>query len=165
MDSEFPRSSESINSRVELIRQLKIDKLMNKNRQQDRPFRTMIEVITQHNLGNSGAHRKSRETVKQDGASKDICILEQIFKLQEDPRFNVIYNPSMKRYEIPLPLNLQDINKEHRHSSRSLSSNSKFTVNLLESHFDIRKNKLQRAESHPLLLQRNISVEGQQSYQ
>ncbi|XP_077979165.1 putative ubiquitin carboxyl-terminal hydrolase MINDY-4 [Glandiceps talaboti] len=45
MDSEFPRTKDSISNRVQLAKELSIEKLLKRNKEQEIPYRTMLEVI------------------------------------------------------------------------------------------------------------------------
>ncbi|CAH1789565.1 unnamed protein product [Owenia fusiformis] len=50
LDNESPRSEQSISNRPTLMKELHLEKLMKRNKEEGQPFRTMIEVMTKHFL-------------------------------------------------------------------------------------------------------------------
>ncbi|XP_052245400.1 probable ubiquitin carboxyl-terminal hydrolase MINDY-4 isoform X2 [Dreissena polymorpha] len=50
LDEELPRDADSISNRQQLVKELHIEKIMKKNKEQSQPLKAMLEVITQHLL-------------------------------------------------------------------------------------------------------------------
>eukprot|EP00795_Rhopilema_esculentum_P008431 gene8431-14412_t len=80
LDDEFPRNEDSIRNRVILAKELRIEKLIRLNKEQDTPFRTMIEVMVKHFIEEKRGRASSRqntvsddrnERTKQQSISKD----------------------------------------------------------------------------------------------
>ncbi|XP_022080106.1 probable ubiquitin carboxyl-terminal hydrolase MINDY-4 [Acanthaster planci] len=92
MDQELPRTDSSISNRVQLAREVHIEKLLKKNKEQAEPLRSMIEIITKyflekalcssgktevvpiHGLQNSSPSSfsmKSRDTTSHTGKDSD----------------------------------------------------------------------------------------------
>ncbi|XP_006816566.1 putative ubiquitin carboxyl-terminal hydrolase MINDY-4 [Saccoglossus kowalevskii] len=74
MDKEFPRTRDSISNRVQLAKELNIEKLLKRNKEQEMPLRTMLEVIAKHLLDkrvnkSSSASNLSESTVKEQRPS------------------------------------------------------------------------------------------------
>lgn len=54
LDEEFPREEGSVSNRQQLVKELHLEKLMKRNKEQDRPLKAMIEVIAQYLLLTKG---------------------------------------------------------------------------------------------------------------
>ncbi|KAL2089975.1 hypothetical protein ACEWY4_014663 [Coilia grayii] len=62
MDEEFPRSSSSINSREDLRRLLHLEGLYKKNKVQEVPFKTLLELIVWHRTEESGSTKRKQHS-------------------------------------------------------------------------------------------------------
>ncbi|XP_033127189.1 probable ubiquitin carboxyl-terminal hydrolase MINDY-4 isoform X2 [Anneissia japonica] len=67
MDSELPRNDYSINNRAQLAKEIHISNLMKRNKEQDEPLRSMVEIMTKfflekHNKNNSSVPMNSSST-------------------------------------------------------------------------------------------------------
>ncbi|XP_060086073.1 probable ubiquitin carboxyl-terminal hydrolase MINDY-4 [Ylistrum balloti] len=75
MDEEMPRSDGCISNRQALMKELRIEKLMKKNKEMVDPLRAMIEVITKYlldrNDGNLDRPISSKDRRQQDDCSPD----------------------------------------------------------------------------------------------
>ncbi|XP_062412893.1 probable ubiquitin carboxyl-terminal hydrolase MINDY-4 [Sardina pilchardus] len=63
MDEEFPRSSSSINSREDLRRLLYLDNLYKKNKLQEFPFKTLLELIVWYRTEESGGTKRKQQSI------------------------------------------------------------------------------------------------------
>ncbi|KAF4072663.1 hypothetical protein AMELA_G00265570 [Ameiurus melas] len=61
MDEEFPRTNSSINNRSELCRVLHLESLYKKNKCEDRPLKSMLEIMTKERMKKAG-DRKSPQS-------------------------------------------------------------------------------------------------------
>ncbi|XP_060606069.1 probable ubiquitin carboxyl-terminal hydrolase MINDY-4 [Ruditapes philippinarum] len=59
LDEEYPREESSISNRQQLVKELHIEKIMKKNKEQPKPLKAMLEVITQYLLSS-----KNNQTLK-----------------------------------------------------------------------------------------------------
>ncbi|XP_053481930.1 probable ubiquitin carboxyl-terminal hydrolase MINDY-4 isoform X2 [Ictalurus furcatus] len=68
MDEEFPRTNSSINNRSELCRVLHLESLYKKNKSEDRPLKTMLEIMTKERMKKAGDVKK--HPVEGDGSAE-----------------------------------------------------------------------------------------------
>ncbi|PSN31854.1 hypothetical protein C0J52_26190 [Blattella germanica] len=155
MDVEHPRPPDSINSRMELANVLRIEKLMNRNRELERPFKTMIEVIIQNLQEKFSVPRKGKNLVKDaenDNECTSVYVLEEIVSLTENSRFGIIYKPDLKKYVIPLPLDTVKLRGDNSHKSTPSTFPEKYISDFqnANSNFKIRRNKSKNSEKYLL---------------
>ncbi|XP_031430361.1 probable ubiquitin carboxyl-terminal hydrolase MINDY-4 [Clupea harengus] len=62
LDDEFPRSSSSINSREDLRRLLHLDNLYKKNKVQEFPFKTLLELVVWHQTDEGGSSKRKQNS-------------------------------------------------------------------------------------------------------
>ncbi|XP_023663233.2 probable ubiquitin carboxyl-terminal hydrolase MINDY-4 [Paramormyrops kingsleyae] len=74
MDEEFPRTDSSINNRADLRHTLHLEALYKKNKLQEFPLKSMLEIIVKECIRNSG-----------DNSAVNCCSDEQIFLKKSNP--------------------------------------------------------------------------------
>ncbi|XP_052812235.1 probable ubiquitin carboxyl-terminal hydrolase MINDY-4 [Mya arenaria] len=68
LDEELPRSDDSISNRQQLVKELHIEKIMKKNKEQVDPLKAMLEVITQYLVQNKSSLRNGEVTDEGRGS-------------------------------------------------------------------------------------------------
>ncbi|XP_070566145.1 probable ubiquitin carboxyl-terminal hydrolase MINDY-4 isoform X2 [Ptychodera flava] len=71
MDTEFPRTKASISNRVQLAKELNIEKLLKRNKEHETPFRTMLEVITKYLLDKLANKNASLSSASETSLTKE----------------------------------------------------------------------------------------------
>nr|XP_054767713.1 probable ubiquitin carboxyl-terminal hydrolase MINDY-4 [Lytechinus pictus] len=71
MDSEMPRTEQSISNRSQLAREVHIEKIMRKNKDATEPYRSMIEVIVKF-LIEKGSSSKDNDGIPEQRSSTDL---------------------------------------------------------------------------------------------
>ncbi|XP_071947086.1 probable ubiquitin carboxyl-terminal hydrolase MINDY-4 [Antedon mediterranea] len=69
MDKELPRNDYSISNRSQLAKEIHINNLMKKNKEQEEPLRSMIEIITKYFLEKHSSKNSTVPTQSSSGAS------------------------------------------------------------------------------------------------
>ncbi|XP_038078272.1 probable ubiquitin carboxyl-terminal hydrolase MINDY-4 [Patiria miniata] len=122
MDQELPRTESSISNRVQLAREVHIEKLLKKNKEQEEPLRSMIEIITKYFLEKALFSCAKPETVPLHGQQNSSSNVSSSKARDSAPSSGKDADGSTDRTQHGLNNNSSSSGHKHRGSKRNTSA-------------------------------------------